>query len=116
MFYSFETTTTLKEKDWDKWWCNNDLVTRIELEANNLSEALEKYRQIVNDKTCVQISENAIQKKEPMYRDCGVGNRSQQVGYVITGSTYFEYENGDLVKKYIDLWVEVRIMTRPSFG
>lgn len=115
MFYSFETTTTLKEKDRDKWWCNNDLVTRIELEANNLSEALEKYRQIVNDKTCVQISENAMQKKENMFTDRRFGGRSNQIGYVITGSTYFERENGDLVNKFIDLWVEIRTITYPSF-
>lgn len=64
MLYSFKTSTTLKEKDRGKWWLDRYLVRTIELEASSLCEALEKYRQVVNDTYCVQISKNAIQKKE----------------------------------------------------
>lgn len=63
MRYSFKTSTTLKEKDRGKWWMDKNLVKPIELEASKLCEALENYREIVNDGYDVQISKNAIQKK-----------------------------------------------------
>lgn len=115
MFYSFDTTTTVKEKDRGKWWCDRDLVKIIELKANNLCEALEKYRQIVNDGTGIQISKNAIQQKENMYSDSRSFGKNHQVGYVLTGSTYFENNNGDMIKKFVDLWIEIRTITYPSF-
>ena len=113
--YSFNTSTTVKEKDRGKWWLDNDLVRTIELEAISLCEALEKYRQIVNDRTDVRISKNAIQKKEKMFIDRRFGERSKQIGYVITGSTCFERENGGFVNKFIDLWVEIRVINYPAF-
>ena len=113
--YSFNTSTTVKEKDRGKWWLNNDLVRTIELEAISLCEALEKYRQIVNDRTDVRISKNAIHKKQNMFIDRRFGERSKQIGYVITGSTYFERENGIFVNKFIDLWVEIRVISYPDF-
>ena len=113
--YSFNTSTTVKEKDRGKWWLNNDLVRTIELEAISLCEALEKYRQIVNDRTDVRISKNAIQKKEKMFIDRRFGERSKQIGYVITGSTWAERENGVFVNKFIDLWVEIRVISYPDF-
>lgn len=115
MLYSFKTSTALKEKDREKWWLDDGLVKTIELEASSLCEALEKYRQIVNDTYDVHVSKNAIHKKEKMFIDIKPGGRSKQIGYVITGSTCFQRENGDLVNKFIDLWVEIRTITYPSF-
>lgn len=115
MLYSFKTSTTLKEKDREKWWMDNNLVKTIELEASNLCEALEKYREIVNYEDYVHISKNAIQKKQSMYMDIKPGGQSKQIGYVINGSTCFERENGDLVNKFIDLWIEIRIVSYPTF-
>ena len=114
MIYSFKTSTIVKEKDRGKWWLNNDLVRTIELEAISLCEALEKYRQIVNDTYYVQISKNAIQKKEKMFQDIKPGV-SKQIGYVINGSTFFEREHGRFVNKFIDLWVEIRVVSYPTF-
>ena len=115
MIYSFKTSATLKEKDRKKWWLDDDLVKPIELDASNISEALEKYQEIVNDRTDVQISKNAIQKKENMYMDIKPGGPSKQIGYVITGSTCFERENGGFVNKFIDLWIEIRVISYPAF-
>ena len=115
MRYSFNTSTTLKEKDREKWWLDNDLVKTIELDASNLCEALEKYRKIVNDTYCVQISKNAIQKKEKMFQEIKPGGPSKQIGYVITGSTCFEREHGGFVNKFIDLWIEIRVISYPAF-
>lgn len=115
MLYSFNTSTTVKEKDRGKWWLNDDLVKTIELEASNLCEALEKYRQIVNDRYYVQISKNAVHKKEKMFMEIKPEGRSKQIGYVITGSTCFERENGGFINKFIDLWVEIRVISYPVF-
>ena len=115
MRYSFNTSAHLKEKDRGKWWLNNDLVRTIELEASNLCEALEKYREIVNDREYVHISKNAIHKKQNMYMDIKPGGPSKQIGYVITGSTSFERDNGGFVNKFIDLWIEIRVVSYPAF-
>lgn len=114
MLYSFKTSTTLKEKDREKWWMDEDLVKTIELDASNLCEALEKYREIVNDMYYVQISKNAIHKKEKMFMDIKPGG-SKQIGYVINGSTFFEREKGVFIKKFIDLWIEIRVVSYPTF-
>ena len=114
MIYSFKTSAALKEKDREKWWLDYDLVKPIELDASNLREALEKYMEIVNDTYYVQISKNAIQKKEKMFQDIKPGV-SKQIGYVITGSTSFEREHGGFVNKFIDLWIEIRVVSYPAF-
>ena len=115
MRYSFNTSAALKEKDREKWWLDYDLIKTIELDASNLCEALEKYREIVSDRYYVHISKNAIQKKRKMFIDEKPGGRPKQIGYVITGSTCFEREDGGFVNKFIDLWVEIRVITYPSF-
>lgn len=115
MLYSFNTSASVKEKDRGKWWLDDDLVKTIELEASNLCEALERYKQIVNDMYYVQISKNALHKKEKMFIDIKPGGGSKQIGYVITGSTLFERENEGFIKKFIDLWVEIRVISYPVF-
>lgn len=115
MLYSFKTSATLKEKDRGKWLMDDGLVKTIELDASNLSEALEKYMEIVNDEDYVHISKNAIQKREKMFMETKPGGQSNQIGYVITGSTCFERENGDFINKFIDLWIEIRVVSYPAF-
>ena len=115
MIYNFNTSAALKEKDREKWWLDDDLVKPIELDASSLSEALEKYMEIVNDGYYVHISKNAIHKKQNMYMDIKPGGCSKQIGYVITGSTSFERDNGGFVNKFIDLWVEIRVVSYPNF-
>lgn len=115
MRYSFNTSATLKEKDQEKWWLDKDLVKTIELDASNLSEALEKYMEIVNDRTDARISKSAIQKRQNMYIDIKPGGCPKQIGYVITGSTCFEREDGRFINKFIDLWIEIRVVSYPAF-
>lgn len=114
MLYNFKTAITLKESDIGKWWLDGELVKTIELNAEDLWGALNKYREIVNDTTSVCISKNAIKKREGCYVDDKDG-KPKQVGYVVTGSTYFERNNGDCIKKFIDLWVEIRVISYPCF-
>lgn len=67
--YIFKTSTTMKEYNARKWWIDRDLIPDIYINAENVKAALEKYRDIVNDKYYCEISRNALKTKSPMYID-----------------------------------------------
>lgn len=107
MLYRFETTATMKEYNRQKWWIDSGIVRPVEVEAEDLIMAVEAWRQIVQDKCYIEISNNAIRNKSPMYVDTADGPK--QIGFVITGKT--EFDKGDYSgwsTQYIDLWVSVR--------
>ena len=105
--YIFKTTATMKQYNSKKWWIDSGIVREIHVEAENVKQALEKYREIVMDRDYIEISENALRCKNPMYIDTSTGE-AKQVGYVITGKTEFEKENyGGWCCQYIDLWVTI---------
>lgn len=107
MTYEFKTHTAMKEYNRKKWWIDSDYVKEMRIEADNLLSAVKKYRENVEDKYYIGISDNAIKTKKPMYVD--VENETVQCGYVITAYTYFEYD----VKQFIDLWVEIIALNNP---
>lgn len=104
--YIFKTTTTMKEYNRKKWWIDSNIVPEIRICAESVNDAISKYRDIVNDKHGVEISENAIKTKSPMFVDT-VNGDTKQVGYVITASTYFDDDHYRWVKQYVDLWVVI---------
>ena len=105
--YIFKTTATMKEYNNKKWWIDSGIVREIQVEAENVKQALKKYREIVMDRDYIEISENALRCKNPMYIDTSTGE-VKQVGYVITGKTEFEdRENYRWSTQYIDLWVTI---------
>ena len=105
--YIFKTTATMKEYNSKKWWIDSGIVREIQVEAENVKQALKKYREIVMDRDYIEISENALRCKNPMYIDTPKGE-VKQVGYVITGKTEFEdRENYRWSTQYIDLWVTI---------
>ena len=113
--YRFETTTTMKPYNCKKWWIASDMVRSIEVQADSVTEALNLWRNIVQERGYIEISRNAIRNKQPMYRDYKDG-RTEQVGYVITGKT--EFDKGDYTgytKQYIELWVHITVVTIPNF-
>ena len=105
MLYTFDTTTTMKPYNRDKWWICGDIIRRKTIEAKNLSEALKKYQDEVTNKDYITISDTALKRKNPMFVDTAEG--SKQVGYVITGQTDFDNNGRGWVKQYIDLWVTI---------
>lgn len=110
--YIFKTTATMKEYNNKKWWIDPDAIKEIHITASNLSEALEHYRAIVKNNYFVEISNNAMKNKSPMY----VGE-GKQVGYVITGKT--EFEDSEARKwsaQFIDLWVTVLTVVETEFN
>ena len=113
--FIFKTTTTMKEYNHKKWWIDSDIIKDIRVSAENITDALDQYREIVSDKFYVEISRNALKTKSAMYVDKKNGG-AQQVGYVITGKTEFE----DSARRawsaqYIDLWVTVLTVIDTDF-
>ena len=109
--YQFETSATMKEYNHKQWWIDSNIVRKITVEAENLTDAIYQYRELVASKYYVDISRNALRTKQPMYIDTPSG--AVQCGYVITGSTEFVKDSGELVLQYIDLWVTIYVIQYP---
>lgn len=105
MKYYIRTQTTVKERDRGKWWMDSDMICPKTIEADSLPQLLELYREAVSD--MVSISDNAVKNKNAMYVDLPNGGY-KQVGYVITGKTYFEDREVNYSKEhYIDMWIHI---------
>lgn len=108
MKYLFNTVTTMKPYNRDKYWIDRNYVTDKTILAADSQEALRIYREKVNDDMGIEISRNALKQKQPMYRDRKSGE-SIQVGYVITGKTEIQTDDyrNPWSTQYVDLWVEI---------
>ena len=107
MNYIFKTTATMKEYNNKKWYIDGGIVSDIRIDADSVENALEIYRERVEEKHGITISKNAIKNKSEMFVDLSDGG-IKQVGYVITGKT--EFDKGDYTgysTQYIDLWVTI---------
>lgn len=114
MAYEFVTSTTMKEYNWGQWWIDRNYISPITVKAENVKEAIKQYAEIVNEKSGAEISGNALKNKQPIYRDQEDGT-PRQVGYVITGSTLFQRDNGSWSNQYIDLWVTIKTIIETDF-
>lgn len=104
--FIFNTTATMKDYNSEKWWIERDIVKSMQVEAKDLREALNEYREIIAEKYYIDISNNAIKNKNAMYIDLANGE-SKQIGYVITGKTDFQNDAGKWTSQYIDLWIDI---------
>lgn len=107
MNYIFKTTATMKEYNNKKWYIDGGIVSDMRIDADSVENALEIYRERVEEKYCITISKNAIKNKSEMFVDLSNGG-VKQVGYVITGKT--EFDKGDYTgysTQYIDLWITI---------
>ena len=113
--YLFKTTATMKEYNNKKWWIDSNIIRDKYINAENINEALEKYKNLVEEKEYIIISNNAIKNKNPMYIDTPDGE-TKQVGYVITAKTDFEdRDNYKWSTQYIDLWVTILTIEETEF-
>lgn len=112
--YIFKTTVTMKPHNSKNWWIDSNIITEKYISAENVNEALEKYRKEILEKHYISISDNALKRKNPMYIDT-VNGESRQRGYVITGKTDFETDYGKWVKQYIDLWINILTVVDTEF-
>lgn len=115
MLYQFKTSTTMKPYNNKKWWIDSGIIREITIEAATMGEALKQYQKAVHDNHYIDISDNAIKTKCPMYRDTKSGE-AVQVGFVITASTEFDNDRRGWIKQYIDLWVTVCTVSNPFQG
>ena len=112
--YLFKTTTTMKEYNNKKWWIDSNIIRDKYINAENIDEALKKYKNLVGENEYISISNNAIKNKNPMYVDTMDGEK--QIGYVITGKTEFEdRDNYKWSTQYIDLWIEILTIEDTEF-
>ena len=111
--YMFRTTATMKEYNSRQWYITPDIIRTKYIDAENMREALDEYARNVSNKDYISISKTAIRNKNPMYIDTPEGPR--QVGYVITGKIEMQRENGSWSTQYIDLWIDVDIITPADF-
>ena len=88
MNYIFKTTATMKEYNNKKWYIDGGIVSDMRINADSVENALEIYRERVEEKHYITISKNAIKNKSEMFVDLSNGG-VKQVGYVITGKTEF---------------------------
>ena len=111
--YMFRTTATMKEYNSRQWYITPDFIRTKYIDAENMTEALSEYAWNVSSKDYIDISKTALRNKRPMYIDMPEGPR--QVGYVITGKTEMQREDGTWSAQYIDLWISVDIITPADF-
>lgn len=104
--YIFKTIVTMKEYNNKKWWIDGDIIPDMTISAENLNAAIQQWRERAKEKAYIEISDNAIRNKNPMYVDTKSGE-AKQIGYVITGKTDFKMDSYKWVQQYVDLWVEI---------
>ena len=112
--YLFQTTTTMREYNKEDWWIDPNIIKDKYINAENLNKALKEYKDLV-EKEYITISNNAIKNKTPMYVDTKDG-KSKQIGYVLTGKTDFQDDQGNWISQYIELWVEILTITETNFN
>lgn len=66
MNYIFKTTATMKEYNNKKWWIDGDIISDMRINADSVENALEIYRERVEEKHYISISRNAIKNKSEM--------------------------------------------------
>lgn len=113
--YIFNTVATMKEYNNKKWWIDSGIIGEIKLTAANVRDALQQYKKIVTDKYYIDISNNALKNKKPMFVDTVAGD-ALQVGYVLTAKC--DFEDSDDYKwsqQYIDLWVTILTVIDTDF-
>ena len=112
--FEFDTTCTMKEYNKKQWWIDSGYIRRITIEAENLKSAILKYREELKEKYYVTVSNNAIKNRNPMYID-RKNDSPLQIGYVITGQSDFQRNNGTWTTQYIDLWISIQKISEIDF-
>lgn len=73
MNYIFKTTATMKEYNNKKWYIDGGIVSDMRINADSVENALEIYRERVEEKHYINISKNAIKNKSEMFVDLSDG-------------------------------------------
>ena len=114
MRFIFKTSATMKEYNRNKWWIDEGIIGEKIIAADSTAEAIDKYVKSVESDDYTTITKNAIKNKKAMYIDNESGE-AEQCGYVITASQYFQDDDGNLSKQYIDLWITILTVVPTKF-
>lgn len=79
MNYIFKTTATMKEYNNKKWYIDGGIVSDMRINADSVENALEIYRERVEEKHYITISKNAIKNKSEMFVDLSDGVQNKLV-------------------------------------
>lgn len=79
MNYIFKTTATMKEYNNKKWYIDGGIVSDMRINADSVENALEIYRERVEEKHCIIISKNAIKNKSEMFVDLSNGGAKYDI-------------------------------------
>lgn len=79
MNYIFKTTATMKEYNNKKWYIDGGIVSDMRIDADSVKNALEIYRERVEEKHYITISKNAIKNKSEMFVDLSNGGVNKLV-------------------------------------
>ena len=73
----------MKHYNSKKYWIDREVVKDMEIEADSVKQALEVWRGKCSSLYGVDVSDNALKRKEEMWQDIKDGDRihSRQVGY-----------------------------------
>ena len=63
MNYIFKTTATMKEYNHKKWYIDANIISDMRINADSVENALEIYRERVEEMQYISISKNAIKNK-----------------------------------------------------
>lgn len=113
--YLFETIATMKKYNNEKWYIDSGIIENKVIDAETVKEALKEYQKEVSENNYIEISNNALKNKSPMYVDTKSGE-TKQVGYVITGKMECQRDNYSWSTQYIDLWVTISTIDTPNFN
>lgn len=78
MNYIFKTTATMKEYNNKKWYIDGGIVSDMRIDVDSVENALEIYRERVEEKHCITISKNAIKNKSEMFVDLSDGGAKKK--------------------------------------
>lgn len=111
--YIFKTAATMKPYNYNKYWIDNNIIKDYTITAANIPEALQLYKDHVLNDAYINITNNGLKNKSPMYIDTAAG--ATQKGYVITAAAEFQNDNYTWTKQFIDLWVEIITTVNTTF-
>lgn len=63
MNYIFKTTATMKEYNNKKWYIDGGIVSDMRIDADSVENALEIYRERVEEKHYINISKKCYEKQ-----------------------------------------------------
>ena len=115
--YLFTTRAFMTPKYQKKYWIDRDYIGAEYITAETLKDAIHKYVETVNNDSCAEISKTAEKRPNPIYID-GETGEAIQTGLCFIAKTHISDRNAGIswAPAYIELWTDIKEVTRPAFN